>query len=292
MELHQLTYMLALERHRSFTRAAAALRIAQPSLSAQIRKLEDEIGVQLFERTTRSVQVTPAGAAFAERARRIVAEVSAVRGEMAEYTLGVRGVVHLGAWFSINPRLPPLLAEFAQQYPNVRIEIREESSPVMLEMLRSADLEVALLTVIGGLDFSAVHRAVYLEEPFVLQVAPESKVGTNATVTVRDLVDEPLVIQKKGSAIRALVEQWFAEAGLEPRIVVETSQTAAIRDLVGAGIGSAIVPQALAAGSGPATRVIRIDDPPIRKSVLAWRADGVTAAAAALVAYLRVHLLP
>jgi DNA-binding transcriptional LysR family regulator len=87
-----------------------------------------------------------------------------------------------------------------------------------------------------------------------------------------------------------LIDHWFADAGVDMRIAVETSQTAAIRDLVAAGIGSAIVPETLVTAAGPPVRVIRIEDPPIRKSVLAWRADGLPPAAAALVAFARVRL--
>ncbi len=290
MDLRHLSYVVALARHRSFTAAAASLHVAQPSLSAQVRGLERELGVQLFERTTRHVGVTPAGSAFVEQAQRILAEVAAMTVVMAEHAGGVRGTVRLGAWFSVNPPLPWLLAGFVQQCPQVKIEVREENSDVMLDMLRAGDLDVALMTLCAGLDFRGIERAVYLEEPFVLQVAPRSNLAGAGEVTLQQIADEPLIMQKPGSALRRLIEQSFSAIGRVPHVVVETSQTAAIRDLVSAGIGSAIVPQSLAGLPGLPVRIIRIAEPPVRVSMLTWRRDNRTSAIAAFVAYARSHL--
>ena len=213
MDLRQLSGAVAVARYSNFTRAAASLHIAQPALSAQIRNLEHEVGIPLFERTTRRVVVTPAGLAFIAHADRILAEVDAASREMAEYAGGVLGRVRIGAWYTVNPQLPALLAGFVKTHPNVEITIREENSDVMLDMVRAGELDVALPIMCKGLDLTDIDHLVYLEEPFLLAVAPNSPLASRASVAVEELFDTPMITLKPGSAIRYLIEQAFLAAG-------------------------------------------------------------------------------
>src|SRR5215216_6063932 len=148
MELRQLRSLVTLADERHFTRAAALLHIAQPALSQQIRRLEDELGIALVDRTTRHVALTPAGARLAARARRALAEVDAAAAELSELA-GIRsGRVVIGAMRSTGPfDLSALLAAFHSRHPGVELLVREEPSEVMLQRLHADALDVAFLAV-------------------------------------------------------------------------------------------------------------------------------------------------
>lgn len=291
MELRQLECAVAVAHYRNFTRAAESLLIAQPALSAQVRRLEAELGVRLFERTTRRVSLTPAGVVFVARAERILAEATAASREMAEHAGAVRGRVRIGAWYTINPELPELVAGFAAEHPQVDITLREENSDVMLDMLRSGELDVALPVIREGLDFSGLDHFVYRREPFVLITALGSELAPRTEVSIEELAETPLIVFKLGSAVRLVVERAFATAGIPPRIAVETAETAGARAFVSAGLGVALIPRSVAERPGPPVATIPLTDAPVRTSALAWRSvGGQSPATQALVSFARRRL--
>ncbi|HYZ29922.1 MAG TPA: LysR family transcriptional regulator, partial [Thermoleophilaceae bacterium] len=153
MELRQLRYLVALADERSFTRAAARVHVAQPALSQQIRRLEDEVGLALVDRTTRRVALTEAGGALTERARRILSEVDAARAELGELA-GVRaGRVTIGAMRTLGPfDLPRLLARYHERFPQVELTVREDASDALAEMVRSDAVDLALLSLTDRID--------------------------------------------------------------------------------------------------------------------------------------------
>lgn len=295
MELRQLEYAVAVARYRNFTRAAQDRLIAQPALSAQIRKLELELGVRLFDRTTRRVALTPAGMAFVARAERILAETQATAREMAEHAGAVRDKIRIGGWYSVNPDLPAVLAGFVADHPHIDITIREESSDVMLDMLRNGELDLALLVVRDGLDFSGTERVIYRTEPFVLIASKGSPLAKRKEVEIRELGSTPLIVFKPGSAVRHVVEHAFAAAGVPLHVAVETTETSAARAFVSAGLGVALVPRSVAARAGPPVAILPVIPTPVRTSALVWRqADGDDGsdhtARRAIVGYLRRRL--
>src|SRR5919201_2703778 len=144
VELRQLRYAEAVARHRHFTRAAHELHIAQSALSQQIRRLEAELGAELFERTSRSVAPTEAGAAVATRARRILAEVDGIRGELDELRGLVRGRVSIGALLPAGPLdVPRLLARFAEAFPGIEVGLREGTAGDMIRYLGADEVDAA-----------------------------------------------------------------------------------------------------------------------------------------------------
>ncbi len=148
MELRQLRYLVALAEERSFTRAAAREHIAQPALSQQIRRLEDEVGLALVERTTRRVSLTDAGVLLVARARRVLVEVEAARAELQALTGVHTGLVRIGAMHTMGPvDLSLALAIFHHRHPGVELTVREQSSEELAEMLRYDELDLAFLSV-------------------------------------------------------------------------------------------------------------------------------------------------
>lgn len=258
--------------------------LSQPALSAHIRRLEAELGVSLFKRTTRRVQLTPPGAAFVARAERMLADADSARREMREFDAGIRGTLRLGAWFTVNPSLPSLLAEFIQEHSRVEVMIREENSEAMLELLRAGELDVALATMHDGLDVRGVEHLVYVDEPFVAALPPTWDLAQERQLAVRELADVALIAHKTGSAIRRLVESAFEAEGLQPRVLVETNHALAARSLVASGIGASLVPITVARLPGPPVAFVGLENPPRRVSVLAWK-PGPPAATKAFVRF-------
>lgn len=271
MDIRQLEAVAAVARLGSFTRAAEELFVAQPALSATVRRLEDELGLRLFDRTTRRVALTPAGEAFVRRAERVLGDLREMRAEMADHAGAARGRLRVGAWYTVDPWLPEMLSPFHAAHPAVEVTVREVNSDRMLDLLRAGDLDVALPVLRPGLDLDEIELLPYIEEPFVLAAPPRSPLAAMRSVTLADIAGEPLITFNPGSSLRRLVEQAFAASGVEPRVALETIETSAARAMVSSGLGVAILPASVAARPGPPVVVIPLDAPPVRRSAVAWR---------------------
>ncbi len=286
MDLRQFQAVLAVAHHRNFTRAAESLLVAQPAVSAQVRKLEQELGVRLFERTTRHVELTDAGRLVVDRAAAILAAVEALGRDVGHIASPRRGLVRIGAGFSYNAGLPSLLARFVEEHPDIDITMKEAGSVEMFDMLRARDLEVAFATLSPGLNLKELRHHVYVEEPFVLMVPPGSGLARKPTVAFHDIADLPLVMHQPGSAIRRLIEHAFAAIGRTARVIVETSGPGHARHLVAEGIGAAMVPLSVASGPGPEIRFVKVHPTLMRVSVLAWREDIANTAGRKFIEYV------
>jgi DNA-binding transcriptional LysR family regulator len=273
MDRDQLEAVVAVARHASFTRAAEALAIGQPSVSRHVRRLEHELGVQLFERTTKRVVTTQAGIVLVDRAQQFLSALESLSRDMKRFSVAPRGLVRLGAWLSMSPGLPAILAEFVEANPDVDITIKEVNSPEIVAMLRSNDLDVGIATLGPDFDLHDLSHRVCVEEPFVLIVPPKSPYADRRSATFQDIADIPLIMHKPGSAIRRLIEHSFAASGRTPRVIVETNEMGAARRLVAQGIGAAIVPQSVAEVTGPAVGSLRLVPKLMRISILVWRRD-------------------
>jgi DNA-binding transcriptional LysR family regulator len=151
MDLRQIAYVEAVARNANFTRAAAELHVAQPALSVAIRRLEAELGVRLFERTSRRVSLTPAGTAFVDRGSRVSREVDALANEMREYAGGVRGRLRLSAWYHVEPDLVDFMRDFTAANPLVEVSIQELPAAETLAALRAGDIDLAAVVKFPGL---------------------------------------------------------------------------------------------------------------------------------------------
>lgn len=254
MELRQLRYFAAVARQRHFTRAAAAIGVAQPALSQQIRLLERELGVELLDRTGRRVRPTPAGEAFLVHAERILAEVASATAELAEYAGATRGRVIVGALPSLaEHQLPTLVAGFHTRHPGLELVLREERTANLLALLAAGEVDLALLhqaTAIPGMADArppASHPTLTLEplftEELVAVVAPGHHLAARTTLPITALRDEPCILTKSGSVIRDTILAACAAAGFAPQIAFESGGTATVRALAAAGLGVAILPR-------------------------------------------------
>ena len=286
MELRQLRYLVALAEELNFTRAAEREHVAQPALSQQIRRLEDEVGLALVERTTRHVALTEAGEVLVVRARRVLAELEAAGTELQ----GLRGMdtghVSIGAMHTMGPidlSLP--LALFHDRHPGVGLTVREQSSEEMAEMLRVDEIDLAFLSVTERVESHGLALHQLVSEELVVLLPPDHPLNGRAQVRMAELADEQFISFRAGARLRELLFAAGREAGFEPRVTLESNESQRIRRLVARGLGVAILPRSDAERPGAEVAVARLVEPSLRRDItLAWR-DGrrLTPAAAAFL---------
>jgi LysR family transcriptional regulator, hydrogen peroxide-inducible genes activator len=243
MEIHQLRYFLAVARLRSFTRAAEHEHVAQPSLSQQIRKLEDELGARLFNRLGRAITLTPFGERLEQRARRVLAELEGARQEVDEMLGLHRGSVSLGAIPTLAPYLlPPVLAGFGRDYPGISVSMREGLTGSLLAEVSAGELDLALLRL-------PVRGSEYISEPLVregmlLAVPRRHRLSRRpGPVTLDDLSEERFLLLKDGHCFRDDVLQICKRCRVNPNVVFEGGQFDTLVAMVATGAGVTLLPE-------------------------------------------------
>jgi DNA-binding transcriptional LysR family regulator len=292
MELRQLRYLEAVVRHRHFTRAADELHVAQSALSHQVGRLERELGVQLLARTTRSVEPTEAGLLVAARARSILAEIDALRGELDELRGLVRGRVTVGALlFGGELDIPALLASFTSTYPQIDVGLREGTVQRMVDGLMDGSIDLAF--VLESAPRDEFERAPLSSEELAVVMSPGHALAARGPIRIGALADERLIGFERGSSVRELVDAAFDRAGVRPRIALEGNDLALVRALVAEGIGLGIMPRTFAELPGPPVAV-RPLSPALRMTVALWwrRGRHLSPAARAFVEFARERATP
>jgi LysR family transcriptional activator of glutamate synthase operon len=244
MEVRQLQYFLALAQELSFTKAAARARVAQPALSRQIRKLEDELGTALVDRTSRQVQITDAGQRLAVRARTILDEIESARAEIQETTDLSTGRLMIGTTQTPGPlNVVRLLSDFHTLYPGIELAVREELSVSIADRLRSDELD---LGIIAGIP-EAARRGLQLQEiasePLVVALHPQHPFAEQDEVDFRTLEDEPFILFPEGATIRSTFDRLASRHGIKANVAFVTTDTDRMRELVSLGLGVSLLPQ-------------------------------------------------
>ncbi len=244
MEMCQIRYFLAVARHRSFTRAAEHEHVAQPSLSQQVRKLEDELGGRLFDRLGRKIALTPLGEKFFDHARRVLEEVEGARHEVAEL-LGLRsGRVSVGAIPTVAPYLlPRVLPVFRRNFPHIKLTVREDLTSALVEQLTQGELDLALLSLPVGRGSLVCERLV--REPMFLVAPVGHRLARRGrgTVNLGEVAREALLLLKDGHCFRDDILQVCKRARLEPQVAFEAGQLDTLVAMVTAGIGITLLPE-------------------------------------------------
>ena len=275
MELRQLTYLVALAEETNFTRAAAREHIAQPALSQQIKRLEDEVGVPLVERSTRHVRITRAGRLLTARARRILAEVEAAQAEL----LGIRGLesgrVTVGTMHTMGPVDVSLaLAIFHQRHPAIELTVREHSSEELAQMLRDDELDLAFLSVTERIESHGLGLHQLVSEELVVLLPVGHRLAVRRRLRMAELRDEEFISYREGARLRELLLSAGHEAGFQPEIKLESNESGRVRRLVARGMGVAILPRSDAVAPGAEVAVVALVDPPLSRDItLAWRQE-------------------
>ena len=243
IDLKWLRSFVVVAEEASFTRAAARVHVAQPGVSAQVRRLESELGERLLDRSGRTIRLTEAGAVVLPLARAALDAVAKARLAVDDLAGLVRGQVTIGMVSGCAlPVMAELLAGFHKQYPGVAISLTEDNSDRLAEMLGDGRLDLALIGVAGE-PANGIDGVVLIDEELVAAVAPGHPLASATTVTVKALRDVPLVSLPRGTGVRAALDAACAAAGFEPRIVFEASALPMVVTMAAQGLGLAVVPQ-------------------------------------------------
>ena len=266
MEFHQLRYFCAVAELGSFSRAAEHSHVSQPSLSQQILKLEAELGARLFDRLGRSVRLTDAGKSFLPRARAVLRELEAARGDVSESKDSVSGHISVGVIPTVAPYfLPPVLAAFSKQYPDAAVSIIEEITPVLLERLRAGSLDLAILALpVRGHEFESLPL---LTESFYAALPVRHRLARRKTIGLSDLRKEPFLLLRDGHCFRENAVAACDRARVSPRVVFESGQFSSLLGLVRAGVGVSLVPAMAVDSNHSQLRFVCISDPHATRTI-------------------------
>ena len=286
MELHQLRYFCAVAETGSFSRAAEQSHVSQPSLSQQIIKLEEELGARLFDRLGRSVRLTELGKTFLPRARAVLRELEAAKGDVVERKDFVGGPVTVGVIPTVGPYfLPRVLTSFSRKFPQVRITVVEEITPVLLDRLRAGAIDVAILALpIRGHEFEATPL---LTERLFAALPKNHRLAKRTALSLRDLRSEPFLLLRDGHCFRATAVAACDRARLHPQVIFESGQFSSLLSLVGAGMGVSIVPEMAVERKSPC-RYVHIADEQAARTIgtVVLRGRSLTRAHQAFLSHL------
>lgn len=291
MEMHQLRYMVALARTGNFSRAAEQCNVAQPSLSQQIQKLEDELGERLFDRMKRQVRLTPHGTAFLRRAARILEEVDAAKREAGEALDLQHGSVAIGVLPTIAPYLlPRIMARFSAQFAGVDLTVHEDTTAQLLKLLHAYEIDFALVS--EPLHDDRLTVTGLFTEELLLALPPKHPLTQKRTITPADLREEKLIVMRTGHCLGDQVLGFCERQEVKPHISFRSAQLETVQELVRAGLGLSLIPaMARRPGSQRAPGYRSFATPrPERRIVLAWpRQRPPGRAAAELVKLFTAH---
>ena len=274
MNLRDLKYLVTLAEHKHFGRAAAACFVSQPTLSTQIKKLEDELGVPLVERAPRKVMLTPAGRDAAERARRIVAEVEQMKEAARRSQDPEAGTVRLGMFPTLGPYLlPHVVPRIRARFPHLELLLVEEKSDVLLSRLREGKLDAGLLALPVADD--QLHTEFLFEEPFVLAVPESHPLAQRGSLTLAELSHQQLLLLEDGHCLREQALDVCRLSGANEKSEFRATSLETLRQMVAADVGITLLPTL--AVKPPVARSPNIhllgfsDSHPSRRIAMVWR---------------------
>jgi LysR family hydrogen peroxide-inducible transcriptional activator len=249
MELHQLRYVVAVARTGNFSRAAEQCHVAQPSLSQQIQKLEDELGEKLFDRLKREVKLTAHGEAFLRRAVTILNEVEMAQREVSDARQLLRGTIAVGILPTIAPYLlPALMQEFSEAYPGVEVVIQEDTTAQLLKQLLACEIDFAIASNIAS-DPRIEVRGLFSEELLVALPA-QHKLARKRQLAPSDLEQERFIVMKEGHCLGDQVVGFCERRDLRTSVSFRSAQLETIQAMVCAGTGISLIPEMAAKTPG------------------------------------------
>lgn len=253
MEIHQLRYYLAVARARNFSRAAEQCHVAQPSLSQQIMKLEDELGERLFERTKREVSLTPAGEVFRQHAEDVLDGVERARDCVREVRGVLRGRVALGALPTVAPYyLPRKLRAFAAEHPQVEVVVHEDTTEQLARAVLSKEIDAAIVSL--PVERAGLVAEEFFDEDLLVALPAGHPLAGRRTLALDDLENEAFILMKEGHCLAGQALQFCRLNGFSPRVSFRSAQIETVLAFVAAGWGISIVP---AMARKPDTKNIR-----------------------------------
>ncbi len=274
MNLRDLEYLVALEEERHFQRAAERCFVSQPTLSGQIKKLEEELGVPLVERGGRKIGMTEAGCAIARQARRVLAESRTVKEMAAGFGNPMEGDLHVGVIPTVAPYLLPLvIPQLRRHYPELKLFLHEHQTAVLLRKLRDAELELLLLAL--PVETDEFVASDLFREPFLLTAAEDDPVAKHGRASLDRLKGLEVMLLEEGHCMRGQALDVCLLAGASEQKGFRGTSLETIRQMVAEGLGITLMPRLAAIrglGGDAGVRYIPFEDPqPVRRIGLLYR---------------------
>ncbi|WP_188797368.1 LysR family transcriptional regulator [Dyella nitratireducens] len=263
INLRQLRVFLAVARQRHFRRAAEHLYLSQPAVSRHVAELETELGVRLFDRSTREVVPTEAGRYLESAIERVLDELEGVLDHVHSEGERRRGKIHIASVPTLSASLMPLcIADCAREYPELTIQLHDQAQTLVLDSVRGGEVDFGI--AIEPPEASEFDSEVIMHDPFCLACRPEHPLAQHKTVAWKKLQGQPLILLDYSSGSRRLIDQLLQKHGVEGRVVQQTGHPHTAFRMVEAGLGVTVTP---ALSSPPATLAVRPLTPTERRAI-------------------------
>lgn len=245
MNLRAFEYLLALKKHGGFHRAAEACHVSQPALSIQIKKFEQELGIQLLERNPKGFFFTPAGEEVLARARIVMQQVSEIEALAEVWDDPYAGQISIGAFPTLAPYyFPQIIDHLTECYPELQINLVEEKTHILLERLKAGTIDAAFLAVPEEHD--ELEHGTIFSEPFYVGVAPTSPLAKQKTITPEKLAQEKLLLLEEGHCLRGQALEFCSTAGIGETLNFRASSMETLLQMISMGRAVSLIPDCVA----------------------------------------------
>jgi len=272
VELHQLQYVIEVAKYRHFTRAAEEFCVAQSSLSQQIIKLEDELGVKLFERTTRAVHPTPAGLEFIVHAQEILFKIETTLQCMRDHVGLRKGTINIGTITSLESiNFVSIITSFHNKYPGLCLNIATNGSHRLIELLRNFEINIALLTPPSNtIPTDDIEFYPLGSDEFVLVTSADHHLAKREVINLEEVANESFIFPSPNESIYNIYFNACRDAGFTPNVVCQSSHCETSLSLVGVGMGITLFPLDMVLASKQSNiAIVRLTKPIIKHIALA-----------------------
>ena len=274
MNIRDFEYLVALDELRSFRKASERCHVTQPTLSGQLRKLEDYLGVLLVERAKRKVMLTPVGKEVVRRARLILQEVEQIEEISVSFKDPMQGKLRMGLIPTLGPYLLPfMIPAMVQEYPRLQLFLYEEQTHILLKKLSDAELDVIILAL--PVSSSGLSEIELFDEPFLLALPRGHELSIQDSVSLSDLSEERILMLEDGHCLRDQALEVCMMAGATENPEFQGTSLETLRHMVSAGMGVTLMPYYSVfpnSGSNPPMTYLQFDAPvPSRKIGLLFR---------------------
>lgn len=268
MELKQLIYFIEVAEREHMSDAAQQLNVAQSAVSRQIKNLEEELQVELFERVGRRVRLLPIGEVVLKESKEIISRLEQMKNHVAEHAAPETGTIHVGFPTSLaTTLLPPLVHAFSASYPGIQFQLRQGSYQYLLDAVRNRELNLAFVGPVIE-DDPLIQSSSLFHEPLYLLVSKRHDLASRKVVSLTELMDEEFILFPKGYILEEVVSDACREMGFEPKVSTEGEDMDAIKGMVAAGIGITLLPEsAVSQYHSPFLNCIEVNSPQVTRSV-------------------------
>lgn len=290
MELRQLEYFQMASRLKNITRAAERLRVSQPNITVAIKKLEAELGIQLFDRSQKQLSLTPEGAVFLNRVELALRNIQDAVLEVNDYKELQKGTIKIGIPPMIGAYLfPKIFSSFQRRYSHLNIYLHEELSMAIREHLEGDDLDFGIVIIS---DASPSLQLLPMATCQLVACLPENHpLAEKQSISLSDMQEADLIMLKKGSFLRHRLQQKFKAASITPNVVLESNQIETIKGIVKNGVGIAFLLDFIVADT-PGIKTLPLNEPVFVDIGLAWKKDRyISKAAQAFIDFCKDTLI-